>query len=88
MEMASDEYFDLKSLASYSKLGISTLRHHIRANGLPCFQIPGEKQKKGKILVKRSEFDNWLEKYRLIDYLDLNAIADSAIATIEAKSDV
>jgi len=40
-------------------MGVSTLRDYLRAGGLPHFKL------KGKILVKRSEFDEWLENFRV-----------------------
>jgi len=84
----SDEYFDFKSLSTYSKIGDSTLRYHIRENGLPCFRIPGKKGKTGKILIKRSEFDAWMERFRGNDYLDPDIIANDVISSLNApKSD-
>jgi hypothetical protein len=56
-----DQYFDLKGLSMYSRLSVSSLRHHIKSNDLPIFTVAGPGGKAGKILVKRSEFDNWME---------------------------
>ena len=69
-------------------MGVSTLRYHIRENGLPCFKIPGKKEKTGKVLIKRSEFDGWMERYRGNDYLDPNAVAEDVIRSLDgANSD-
>ena len=71
----NDQYFDLKSLAAYSSLGVGTLREYIKSGGLPHFRL------KVKILVKRSEFDLWIEKYRCeFSKADLDAIVDEVMA--------
>lgn len=64
-----DKFFDLRGLSVYSSLGVSTLRDHIK-RGMPCFKIGG------KILIKLSEFDKWLERYRLNAEQDLDAMVD------------
>jgi len=82
MNQLPDEYLDLKSLATYSKMGVSSLRYHIRANDLPWFRIPGKQNKTGKVLVKRSEFDGWMEQYRANDFIDPGAVADDIIKSL------
>ena len=56
----SDQYFDLPALREYSSISIDTLRDHIRRDGLPAFQP------RGKILVRKSEFDAWMNDHRLV----------------------
>ena len=73
MDTSSDKYFDLKSLSEYSSLGVPTLRDHIRSEGLPYFKV------KGKILVKQSEFDEWLESFRVDANSQLREVVDSVI---------
>ncbi len=88
MDNPSDQYLELKGASTYSKIGVSTLRYHIRENGLPCFRIPGKKGKTGKILIKRSEFDDWIERYRANDFIDPDTIADDVINSLNmAESD-
>ena len=88
MDTLSDEYLEIKGLSTYCKMGVSTLRYHIRENGLPCFKIPGKKEKTGKVLIKRSEFDNWMERFRGKDYLDPDTIANDVIRSLDmAESD-
>ncbi len=77
-----DQFFDLKGLSAYAPMGISTLRYHIRENGLPSYKIPGKNGKTGKILVKRSEFDSWIERFRENEFVDVEAIADEVIRSI------
>ena len=72
-------YYDLRGLAVYSTLGVSTLREYIREGALPCFKV------KGKILVKQSEFDKWLEGYRVNKKQDIEALADGAIKSLKSK---
>lgn len=60
---ALDPFLDLKALVAYSGLSKSTLRAYIDlppADALPCYRL------RGKILVRRSEFDAWLQRYRTV----------------------
>ena len=64
IERAEDRFFDLRSLSGYASLAVPTLRDYLR-DGLPHFKV------KGKILVRKSEFDSWLEvKFRVRNNLD------------------
>ena len=74
-----DQFFDLKGLAVYSSLGISSLRYHIRENKLPIFSIRNDKGLVTKVLVKRSEFDRWMQR-RWRD--DLDNIANEVLKEI------
>ena len=55
-----DGYMDLKALSQYSSLSVRTLRQYLKdpVHPLPSFR-PG-----GKVLVRRSEFDQWLARFR------------------------
>ncbi|MFX0201543.1 MAG: helix-turn-helix domain-containing protein, partial [Candidatus Hodarchaeota archaeon] len=53
------EYMGLRELAVYSDLSISVLQGYIHEGILPCFKV------KGKVFVKKSEFDSWIEGYRV-----------------------
>ena len=72
-----DQFFDLRGLAAYSSLGVGTLRGYLKC-GLPFFKL------RGKILVKRSEFDSWLEAYRVNRAKEINDIADDAISSLKS----
>ena len=74
-----DPYYDLKSLSAYSSLRVSTLRDHIRSEGLPCFKV------KGKILVKQSEFDKWIENYRDNKNRDLKDLVDGVMNRLKGE---
>ena len=56
----ADQYLTLRTLSAYSGISIRTLREYLKQQGnpLPCYR-PG-----GKLLVKRSEFDRWMNNYR------------------------
>ena len=73
-----DEYFDFPRLSAYSKLGVSTLREYIRKKGLPGFKM------NGKILIKRSEFDTWMERFRMTKERNLESLADDVIKDVKA----
>lgn len=66
-------YLDLPRLAVYASLGVSTIREYIRSGGLPAFKL------KGKIVVRRSEFDRWMEGHRFDPARDLDSIADEVL---------
>ena len=76
-----DNFFDLKGLSVYSSLGVSSLRYHIRENALPCYPVRNDSGKITKILIKRSEFDQWmLKKWRL----DIKSIADEVMESMKS----
>jgi hypothetical protein len=56
-----DGNLGLTELAKYSGLSVRTLRTYLDGapgEALPCFRVGG------KIVVKRSEFDAWMEQFR------------------------
>jgi hypothetical protein len=54
------EYLSLRELAIYASLSVKTLRSYLAhpRHPLPHYQLPG------KILVRREDFDAWLEHFR------------------------
>jgi len=72
-----DGYFDLPGLARYCSLKVPTLRGHIKSGELPAFKV------KGKILIKRSEFDLWIESYRVNKKQQIAAIVDDVVGSIK-----
>ena len=73
----TDRLFDLKSLSQHSCLGVPTLRDYIRSGGLPHFKL------KGKILVRLSEFNRWLESFRVDTKSDLNNLVDDILESLK-----
>lgn len=72
-----DQYFDLRGLSVYSSMGVGTLRDHIKAGSLPCFKV------RGKILIKLSEFNTWMEGFRLNKNRDLNNLVDEVLESLK-----
>jgi len=79
----NDRFFDLKGLAVYSCMGVSSLRYHIKENGLPCYSVRGERGQVSKILVKLSEFDRWMERWR-DGGIDINQIVDDVLQDLQS----
>jgi hypothetical protein len=69
---ALDPFFDMLALADYSHLSRRTLDGFTRlpVDPLPCYQVNGV----GKKLVRRSEFDSWMERHRKRTEVDLSGI--------------
>jgi excisionase family DNA binding protein len=69
-----DGYMDLRRLCVYTSLSRNTLRRFMEDGGLPYYTLAG------KLLVKRSDFDTWMQQHRRqntkIDDLVRSAVAD------------
>jgi hypothetical protein len=74
MAQAQDEYLSIQQLAEYSKISVRSLRRHMKHNELPHFCVRGENGAAGKILVRRSAFDQWMDAKWLQDDRDIDAI--------------
>jgi len=62
-----DPLMSLTALMKYSSLGRSMLEYFVNmdpGSALPCFRVRTKSDKTGKILVRKSEFDRWIERYR------------------------
>jgi hypothetical protein len=57
----TDAYLPLKALSKYSGLSLRTLRGHLvhPTRPLPHYRVGG------RILVKRTEFDDWTAQFRV-----------------------
>lgn len=71
-----DQYFDLRGLNAYAALSVSCLRNHIKASDLPCYVVGG------KILVRKTELDAWLQRFRVNRTQDLDKLADEVLEEI------
>ena len=71
-----DPYLSLRALAAYSECSVRWLRDRLSdlTHPLPCYRLPG-----GKILVRRSEFDAWLARYRQVGPADVDRIVSEAL---------
>lgn len=72
-----DRYFDLRRLSVYSSLGVGTIRDYIREGTLPYFKI------KGKILIRKSEFDEWMEEHRGESHQDINGMVNEIMNNLK-----
>ena len=72
-----DQYFDLKGLSAYSAVSVGSLRDYLKSGGLPFFKL------RGKILIKRSEFDAWLEAYRFNKKQELNSLVGGVMDSLK-----
>ena len=73
-----DRLLDLKGLSEHSSLGVPTLRDYLRSGGLPYFKL------RGKILVRLSEFERWLESFRVNTKQDLSILVDDVLTDLRA----
>ena len=75
-----DGYLDLRGLSAYSALAVPTLRGYLKdiRKPLPHFKV------KGKILIRKSEFDAWLEAHRVSNSNDLNRIVEEAVNSLKS----
>jgi hypothetical protein len=70
-----DGYLPVKDLAVYSGLCVRTLRNYIShpSHPLPCYRIGG------KVLVRRSEFDQWALQFREEPSSVVNSLVTEAL---------
>ena len=73
-----DPFLDLKALAEYSSLCVRKLRDRLddASHPLPYYRVGG------KIVVRRSEFDNWMAAYRHHKGRDVDAIVSDVLRTL------
>lgn len=79
---ALDPYLTLRALAAYSGCSVRWLRDRLvdPQHALPCFRLPG-----GKILVRRSDFDGWLSRYRIRGQADLGGVVDDVLRGLSGR---
>jgi excisionase family DNA binding protein len=74
------EWLDLRSVQQYATISERTLRawiHHL-IEPLPAVRVGG------KVLVRRSDFDNWLRKHS-IKNADVSEIVEKILAEVKAS---
>ena len=78
LRVERQEWMDLKAVQGYACVSERTIREwiHFPVNPLPASQAGG-----GKILVKRSHLDAWLEAhpYQPINSINVDQVADEII---------
>jgi excisionase family DNA binding protein len=77
------EWLDLRALTRYAAVSERTLRAWIHApvDPLPAVQV-GK-----KLLIRRREFDEWLERHRFRppSVLDVSAMVDEIVAGVSGR---
>jgi len=75
LSTALDPWLSLRALSAYSGLSIRTLRAHIAhpLGPLPFYRL------KAKILVRRSEFDSWMQQHRQVGVAGVDQVVDAMI---------
>ena len=81
LEHRQPEWLDLKALQQYACVSERTLREwiHRSVDALPAVRVGG------KILVRRSEFDRWLETHQ-VKHIDVSGIVDEMIAGLKGTN--
>jgi excisionase family DNA binding protein len=79
------EWLDLKALERYCSTSERTLRDwvHRAVNPLPASKVGG------KILIKRSTFDRWLEAHAVVpgDTVDVQELANGILSKLMVSDD-
>ena len=70
------EYLDLRGLSTYASLGIPTLREYLSEGNLPYYRL------RGKILIRRSDFDAWLEQFKVDESDNLDALVEDVVSSL------
>ena len=70
-----DAYMPLKTLAGYAGLSERTLRGYLThaSHPLPCYRIGG------KVLVRRSDFDQWATQFRSVSASAVESLVAEAL---------
>jgi excisionase family DNA binding protein len=78
MQVTLDPYLTLRALASYSGLSRRTLQRHLAdlTEPIPHFKLGG------KILVRRSEFDRWMERHRASETADVADLVNAVLGKV------
>jgi hypothetical protein len=76
-----DPYMPLKVLAAYAGMSVRLLRHCLTdpAHPLPHYRA------RGKILVRRSEFDGWIARYRQAGRPDVDKLVGEVLHDLRAS---
>ncbi len=77
-ERPQSEWLDLKALRQYACVSERTIRDciHRPVDPLPAVRVAS------KMLVRRSEFDRWLEAHQ-VKHIDVGCIVDELVAGVK-----
>jgi hypothetical protein len=81
LSTALDPYLPLRALSPYAGMSVRLLRDCLTdpVHPLPHYRYGG------KIVVRRSEFDAWIVKYRAVGRADVDAIVGDVLQDIKAS---
>ena len=71
------QYLDLKKLSAYASMGVPTLRERLREGKLPFYKL------RGKILVRKTDFDEYMQSYRVDKSEDLDELVEDVIEAMK-----
>lgn len=76
-----DPYLTLKAAHQYMGISVRSLRAALTdpVHPLPCYRPGG---KGGKVLVRRSELDAWMERFRSVGEVDLDAMVEDVLRDV------
>jgi excisionase family DNA binding protein len=76
-----DPYLSLRAVSAYSGLSVRKLREFLAApfNPLPCYRVGG------KVLVRRSEFDAWISRFRTAGSPNVTALVDEVLTDLRPE---
>ena len=77
-QLTHDRFLDLKHLVDYSGLGRSTLKKLIASGQIPAYAPTG------KLLVKLSDYNAFVERHRVQTFDKVTGIVDSVVAEIRS----
>ena len=79
MGAAVDPFLSLRTLASYSCVSVRKLREYLHdpVHPLPHYRVGG------KIVVRRSEFDRWMQQFRRRGDADVERVVSEVLRDIE-----
>lgn len=80
MTLPLDPYLSLRAAANYCGLSTRFLRGRIAEGQLPHYR-PG-----GKVLVRRSHLDTWLEQFKRVGTQDVDAAVDDILRDFRGES--
>jgi excisionase family DNA binding protein len=83
LDRPRQEWLDLRALTQYAAVSERTLRAWIHS---PMGPLPAVQVGK-KLLIRRREFDDWLERHRFKapSSLDIDAMVDEIVAGVSGR---
>lgn len=80
VSLSLDPYLSLRAAASYCGLSIRFLRGRIAEGHFPHYR-PG-----GKVLIRRSHLDSWLEQFKRVGAQDLDPMVNEILGEFRGES--